>query len=52
MSLLSDDVEDGDWRVELGMYIASLHADPSQERFDIIDSICCQKTLMSLMKFN
>ena len=40
MSLLSDDVYDGDWRVELGMYIASLHTDPSQERFDIINSIC------------
>ena len=40
MSLLSDDVYDGDWRVELGMYIASLHTDPSRERFDIINSIC------------
>lgn len=31
---------DDDWRVELGMYIAGIQNDPSQERFDIINSIC------------
>lgn len=40
MGILSDDVYNDDWRVELGMYIAALHTDPSQERFDIIKSIC------------
>lgn len=40
MGILSNDIYNDDWRVEFGMYIMGLHTDPSQERFDTINSIC------------
>ena len=40
MSILSNDIYNDDWRVELGMHIMGLHTDPSQDRFNIINSLC------------
>lgn len=52
MGVLSDDIYNDDWRVELAMQIANLYTNPSQEAFDVINSICGEHFMRNDRKLN